>query len=61
MTDLAKRLAALGPQIEELVKIGGTAGVFMGILHHARPIFDANYGYRDVQASLPPTKETILP
>ena len=61
MTDLAKRLAALGPQIEELMKIGGTAGVSMGILHHGKPVFHANYGYRDVQASLPPTEETIFP
>lgn len=60
MTDLSKRLTA-GPQIEKLMSIGGTAGLSLGILHHGKPVFHANCGYRDVQGSLPPTAETIYP
>jgi CubicO group peptidase (beta-lactamase class C family) len=61
MTDLAMRVAALGPTIEKLMSIGGTAGLSLGLLHHGKPIHQANYGFRDVEASLPVTEETIFP
>ena len=61
MTDLTERLAALGPKIEKLMSIGGTAGLSLGILHHGQPVYNANFGFRDVQQSLAPTEETIFP
>lgn len=60
MTDLAKRVAALGPSIEKLMSIGGTAGLSLGILHHGKPIHQANYGFRDLKENLPVTEETIF-
>ena len=61
MMDLSKRVAALGPTIEKLMSIGGTAGLSLGLLHHGKPIYQASYGLRDVPANLPVTEETILP
>lgn len=61
MTDLAKRVAALGPMIEQLMSIGGTAGLSLVILHQGKPIYYANYGFRDREKNLPVTEETIFP
>ena len=61
MTDLATRVAALGPTIEKLMSIGGTAGLSLGVLHHGKPVYQANYGFRDVEQKLPVTEETIFP
>nr|ODN96907.1 hypothetical protein L204_03619 [Cryptococcus depauperatus CBS 7855] len=30
-------------------------------IHHRNPVYFASYGYRDVEQSLPPTEETVLP
>ena len=43
------------------MSIGGTAGLSLGVLHHGKPIYTANYGFRDTQAKLPVTEETIFP
>jgi CubicO group peptidase (beta-lactamase class C family) len=56
-----ERLQALRPKIEELMRIGGTPGLIIGILQHGKPIFDAAYGFRDVANFLPTDDETILP
>ncbi len=61
MADLLNRLTALRPKIEKLMQIGGTAGLSLGVLHHGKPIYQANFGLRDVQQSLAPTEETIFP
>lgn len=61
MTGIPKRITALGPTIEKLMSIGGTAGLSLGILHHGKPIYHANYGFRNVQQKLPMTKEIIMP
>lgn len=61
MADIPERVAALGPTIEKLMSIGGTAGLSLGILQHGKPIYHANYGFRNVQKKLPMTEETITP
>ena len=61
MTDIPERVAALGPTIKKLMSIGGTAGLSLGLLHHGKPIYQANYGFRNVQENLPMTEETIMP
>ncbi|KAL9611298.1 MAG: hypothetical protein Q9167_004062 [Letrouitia subvulpina] len=43
------------------MSVGGTAGLSLGILHHGKPIYHANYGFRNVQKKLPMTEETITP
>ena len=61
MAGVSERVAALGSTIEELMSIGGTAGLSLGILQHGKPIYHANYGFRNVQKKLPMTEETITP
>ena len=61
MAGITERVAALGPTIEKLMSIGGTAGLSLGILHHGKPICHGNYGFRNVQEKLPMTEETITP
>ena len=48
MAGISERVAELGPTIERLMSIGGTAGLSLGILHNGKPIHHANYGYRNV-------------
>ena len=59
--DLPKQVAALSPKIEKLMSIGGTAGLSLGILHQGKPIYQANYGFRDVEKQLPVMGETVFP
>ena len=61
MADLVDRLTALEPQIERLIETGGAAGLLLGVLHHGEPIYQANFGLRDLQKALAPTQETIFP
>lgn len=43
------------------MSIGGTAGLFLGLLHYCKPIYQTNYEFRDVQERLSVTEETIFP
>ncbi len=61
MDDLPERLARLSPTIEKLMKIGGTAGLSLGVLHERKVVHLANYGFRDVELKLKPNEETIYP
>ncbi|KAJ8131518.1 hypothetical protein O1611_g2108 [Lasiodiplodia mahajangana] len=58
-TPLPDLLRALHPQIKELVKISGTAGLSLGVYRRGEPHYYANFGFRDVAAKLPPTEQTI--
>lgn len=58
---LLKRLEATGPVIEKIREISGNAGISLGILHRGRVLYRANYGYRDVEARLKPTSDTVFP
>ncbi|KAI0548145.1 beta-lactamase/transpeptidase-like protein [Xylaria curta] len=57
---LADLLQSLNPQIAELVKIAGTAGLSLGVHRHGEPNYYANFGFRDVAAKLPVTEQTIF-
>ncbi|GAP92040.2 putative d- protein [Rosellinia necatrix] len=57
---LADLLQPLNPQITELVKIAGTAGLSLGVYRHGEPTYYANFGFRDVAAKLPVTEQTIF-
>lgn len=59
--NLRSRLDGLRSKIEELMRIGGTPGLSLGIIHNGERVYTANYGYRDAEQELPPTDETILP
>lgn len=61
MDDLTERLTGLGPTIEKLMKIGGTPGLSLGVLHERKVVHLANYGFRDVELKLEPTEDTIYP
>ncbi|KAH0840709.1 hypothetical protein AYO21_00637 [Fonsecaea monophora] len=61
MASLSSRLDALRPKVEELMRIGGTPGLSLGVMHHGNQVYYASYGYRDVEGRLPPTDETVLP
>ncbi|KAJ8125688.1 hypothetical protein O1611_g7950 [Lasiodiplodia mahajangana] len=61
MADLPTRIDALRPKIEELMHIGGTPGLSLGVMHRGERVYLASYGYRDAEQRLPPTDETILP
>ncbi len=60
MKDLIARLQALGPVITRICAISGTPGVSIGILHHGELFYTASYGYRDVEAKLPPNEDTVF-
>ncbi|KIW79480.1 hypothetical protein Z517_06092 [Fonsecaea pedrosoi CBS 271.37] len=61
MASLSSRLDALRPKVEELMRIGGTPGLSLDVMHHGNQVYYASYGYHDVEGRLPPTDETVLP
>lgn len=61
MSDLATRLDDLGPTIEKLMKIGGSAGVSLGVVSGGKPTYHRSYGVRDTGHILPVTEDTIFP
>ncbi len=61
MDDLNARLSALHPTIKELMSIGGTAGLSLGVVHNDELVHTANFGSRDLDSKLPVDDETIFP
>ncbi|KAK1750428.1 beta-lactamase/transpeptidase-like protein [Echria macrotheca] len=55
------RLSETSSLIESIRAITGNPGVSVGVLHHGKPIYAANYGYRDVATKTPPDSDTIFP
>ncbi|WVO15585.1 hypothetical protein L204_103245 [Cryptococcus depauperatus] len=43
------------------MRIGGTPGLSLRVMHEGSPAYYASYGYRDVEQRLPLTEETVLP
>lgn len=43
------------------MRIGGTPGLSLGVMHRGVQVYYGSYGYRDVEQRLPPTDETVLP
>jgi CubicO group peptidase (beta-lactamase class C family) len=56
-----ERLLALRPKIEELMGIGGTPGISLGVMQHNKRIFYAAYGFIDAADRLSFDEDTILP
>ena len=61
MPELMTLLASLGSTIEHLMSIGGTPGLALGVVTRDKPIYYANYGFRDVKNQLPVTEGTVFP
>lgn len=59
MDSVRERIAILEPKIDKIMKIGGTAGLSLGVLHHGEPIYLANFGFRDIEKRLAPDANTI--
>ncbi|KAK0516162.1 hypothetical protein JMJ35_000765 [Cladonia borealis] len=57
--EMQQRFKNLSPTVNEILRISGTAGASVGILHSNEVIYTANFGYRDVDQKLPPTQDTI--
>jgi len=57
--ELIQRLEALSPQITEILRLSGTAGASVGVLHMDEVVYTANYGYRDIEAKIPPNEDTL--
>lgn len=56
---LQQRLKDLSPTINEILRISGSAGASVGILHSNEVTYTANFGYRDVEEKTPPNQDTI--
>ncbi|KAI4088601.1 MAG: hypothetical protein LQ344_005939 [Seirophora lacunosa] len=59
MRSLVDRLQALSKVIAEICRISGTPDASIGVLHEDKVIYTHNYGYRNVESSIPPDENTI--
>lgn len=57
--NVQSRLKAMLPTAQELMKISGSAGISIGVLHHGEVVFTANEGYQDVTNKIQPTSDTL--
>ncbi|KAJ8129903.1 hypothetical protein O1611_g3727 [Lasiodiplodia mahajangana] len=55
------RLKDTSSVIENVRRISGNPGISLGVMHHGKVIYRANYGYRDMDSRLPPTSDTVFP
>ena len=56
---LIERLQLLERVIVDICQISGVPGLSYGVSHHGETIHRANFGFRDVDANLAPTSDTI--
>ncbi|KAL8630163.1 hypothetical protein Q9189_004084, partial [Teloschistes chrysophthalmus] len=59
MQSIVDRLQARSKVIAEICRISGTPVASIGVLHEDEVIYKHNYGYRDVESSIPPDENTI--
>ena len=59
MRSVLDRLQTLSPVIAEICRISGTPGASIGVSYEDKLIYTHNYGYRDVEAKVPPDERTI--
>ncbi|KAJ5735752.1 D-aminoacylase [Penicillium malachiteum] len=57
--DLTHRLSLLRPIINEICEIGGIPGASIGVAHQGKTVFSDNFGYRDIESSVPPDSNTL--
>lgn len=60
-SDLHRQLAGLDDTIEALMKIGGTAGLSLGVQYKGQERYYKSFGHRDVANKLPVTHQTVFP
>jgi CubicO group peptidase (beta-lactamase class C family) len=53
------RLQAAAIAIPRICALSGTPGASVGVLHNKEVIYTEGFGYRDVEAQLPPDEQTI--
>lgn len=59
MQHAVARLQVASLAIPRICALSGTPGVSVGVLHHNEVIYTEGFGYRDVEAKLPPDEHTI--
>lgn len=59
MADLNDRFLDLRPTVGNICRLSNAAGVVLEVLHHGEVIHTAGYGYRDVEAQLPPNENAV--
>jgi CubicO group peptidase (beta-lactamase class C family) len=59
MRNLTSILRLLEPVVTEIANLSGIPGISVGILHQSQVVYQANFGYRDFEAKLPATSDTI--
>lgn len=59
MVDIQTRLRSVAPIVQELLKISGSAGLSLGVLHQNNIIHTSNVGYQDVANQVCPTYDTL--
>ena len=57
--EMQLRFKGLSHTVKEILRISGTAGASVGILHSNEVIYTANFGYRDVEEGVSPSQDTI--
>ncbi|KAK8071934.1 hypothetical protein PG996_005282 [Apiospora saccharicola] len=61
LDDVSARLDRLGPQIEQLMIIGGSPGLFLGVVTNGEPQYQRSYGFRDSENKLAVDQNTVFP
>ena len=59
MAEIKQQLEALRPEIEAIVRIAGTPGLSLGVLHHGEVIHTAHFGRRNADDPTPSSDDTI--
>lgn len=59
MESLQEQLKALGPQIEQVLRISGSPSLSLGVLHRGSIIHTAHFGCRNANESAPPDDDTL--
>ena len=58
---VAERLVSLEPIIKKICSVAGAPGISLAVSYQGEVVHRANYGYRDVEASLPTNSDTMYP
>ena len=59
MGNLTSILQLLAPVVTDIASLSGVPGISIGILHQSEVVYRGNFGYRDIEAKLSPTSDTI--
>jgi CubicO group peptidase (beta-lactamase class C family) len=59
MADIKQQLEALRPEIDDIVRVAGTPGLSLGVLHHGKLIHTAHFGRRNADDATSSSDDTI--